>query len=147
MNIFTVLRASITIRRGPMSPQAYGRRALMYNIVITPYLLSISQNCVARMFVEMFPVLHLCELRTTCEILCSDGGEYEDSLHALILEAVRSPETPVYFNETTQRCVPEGCHLRTPSQHVTHPHQSSAHQCLASARCTFQAYSHVSSVL
>jgi hypothetical protein len=26
------------------------------------------------------------------------------------MEAVRISETSVYFNETTRRCIPEGCH-------------------------------------
>jgi hypothetical protein len=31
---------------------------------------------------------------------------------ALMMEAVRTYETSVYFNETTRRYTPEGCHLR-----------------------------------
>jgi hypothetical protein len=34
-------------------------------------------------------------------------------LIALMMEAVRTSETSVYFNETTQHCIPEGCHLHT----------------------------------
>jgi hypothetical protein len=31
----------------------------------------------------------------------------------LIMEAVRNSETSVYFNETTLRYIPEGCHVHT----------------------------------
>jgi hypothetical protein len=31
---------------------------------------------------------------------------------SLIMEAVRTSETSVYFNETTWRYIPEGCYLR-----------------------------------
>jgi hypothetical protein len=43
------------------------------------------------------------------------GGPY--SLHYaddhLPNNAVSTSETSVYFNETTLRCIPEGCHLKT----------------------------------
>jgi hypothetical protein len=28
-----------------------------------------------------------------------------------MMEAIRTSETPVYFNKTTRRYIPEGCHL------------------------------------
>jgi hypothetical protein len=31
----------------------------------------------------------------------------------LMMEAVRNSEMSVYFNSTTQRCIPESCHLHT----------------------------------
>jgi hypothetical protein len=31
----------------------------------------------------------------------------------LVMEAVRTSEAPIYFNETTWRYIPEGCHLHT----------------------------------
>jgi hypothetical protein len=34
------------------------------------------------------------------------------SFIALMMEAVRISKTSVYFNETTQRHIPEGCHLQ-----------------------------------
>jgi hypothetical protein len=37
----------------------------------------------------------------------------DDILIALMMEAVRTSETPVYFKETTRRCISEGCHLHT----------------------------------
>jgi hypothetical protein len=30
-----------------------------------------------------------------------------------MMEAVRTSETSVYFNETTERYIPDGCHLHT----------------------------------
>jgi hypothetical protein len=33
------------------------------------------------------------------------------SIIALMMDAVRTPETSVYFNETTSLYMPEGCHL------------------------------------
>jgi hypothetical protein len=27
------------------------------------------------------------------------------------MEVVRTSETSIYFNETTPRCIPEGCHI------------------------------------
>jgi hypothetical protein len=32
---------------------------------------------------------------------------------ALMMKAVRTAETSVYFNETTRRFTPDGCHLHT----------------------------------
>jgi hypothetical protein len=32
----------------------------------------------------------------------------------LMMEAVRASEMSVYFNETTRRYIPEGCHLQNP---------------------------------
>jgi hypothetical protein len=32
---------------------------------------------------------------------------------ALMMAAVHTPETSIYFNETTVRHIPVGCHLRT----------------------------------
>jgi hypothetical protein len=32
---------------------------------------------------------------------------------ALMMGTVHASETPVYFNETTRRYIPEGCHLHT----------------------------------
>jgi hypothetical protein len=32
---------------------------------------------------------------------------------ALMMEAVRTSETSVYFYEITRHCIPEGCHLHT----------------------------------
>jgi hypothetical protein len=47
-----------------------------------------------------------------CEISGSRGGEYEDdSIIALMMEAVRTSETSLYFNETIRRYIPEGCHF------------------------------------
>jgi hypothetical protein len=40
---------------------------------------------------------------------------------ALMMEAVHTSETSVYFNETTRRYIPEGCHLQYP---VTFPMRS-----------------------
>jgi hypothetical protein len=40
----------------------------------------------------------------TCEISGS---------HALMMEALRTSETSVYFNETTRRCILAGCSLPT----------------------------------
>jgi hypothetical protein len=34
-------------------------------------------------------------------------------MEALMIVAVRASETSVYFNETTRRYIPEGCHLHT----------------------------------
>jgi len=34
-------------------------------------------------------------------------------LEVLMMEAVRTSETSVYFHETTRRYVPESCHLHT----------------------------------
>jgi hypothetical protein len=31
----------------------------------------------------------------------------------MVMEAIRTSETSVYFNETTRRYIPEGCHLHT----------------------------------
>jgi hypothetical protein len=31
----------------------------------------------------------------------------------LKVQAVRTSETSVYFNERTQRCIPQGCHVHT----------------------------------
>jgi hypothetical protein len=33
------------------------------------------------------------------------------AMNALMMEAVRTSETSIYFNETTRRYIPEGCHL------------------------------------
>jgi hypothetical protein len=46
---------------------------------------------------------------------CSHGGEYEDNslLITLIMEAVHTSETSVYFNETTHHYIPEDCYLHT----------------------------------
>jgi hypothetical protein len=38
---------------------------------------------------------------------------HQDDEYALIMEAVRTSETSVYFNETTRLFIPEGCHLHT----------------------------------
>jgi hypothetical protein len=35
------------------------------------------------------------------------------SIITLMTEAVRNSETSVFFEETTQRHIPEGCHLHT----------------------------------
>jgi hypothetical protein len=34
-----------------------------------------------------------------------------DSIIRAMMEAAQTSETSIYFNETTQRCIPEGCHL------------------------------------
>jgi hypothetical protein len=45
----------------------------------------------------------------------SRGGKYEDDsrglIIALMMEAVSTSETSVYFYETTKRNIPEDCHL------------------------------------
>jgi hypothetical protein len=41
---------------------------------------------------------------------------------ALIIEAVHTSETSVYFNETTWRYVPEGCLLHTDRRENLKPH-------------------------
>jgi hypothetical protein len=38
---------------------------------------------------------------------------------ALVMEAVGTSETSVYFNETTQCYIPEGCHLVVNSRELT----------------------------
>jgi hypothetical protein len=42
------------------------------------------------------------------EISGTQGGEYED-IFALMMEAVRTSETSVYFNGSAWRYIPEGC--------------------------------------
>jgi hypothetical protein len=42
-------------------------------------------------------------------VLCSHEG-------ALIMEAANTSETSVYFQETTRRHIPEGCHLHIRSR-------------------------------
>jgi hypothetical protein len=53
----------------------------------------------------------------TSQISGSGGGEHEDDnllgYCALMMEAVSTYETSVNFYETTQRNIPEGCHLHT----------------------------------
>jgi hypothetical protein len=39
--------------------------------------------------------------------------EFSGRFIALMMDAVRTSETSVYFNETTRRYIPEGCHLQT----------------------------------
>jgi hypothetical protein len=51
----------------------------------------------------------VCEHQIAREISGASDGEYEHD--TLIMEAVRTSETSVYFNETTRRYNPEGCHL------------------------------------
>jgi hypothetical protein len=48
-----------------------------------------------------------------CEISGSHGDEYE---HALMMQAVRTSETAVYFNKTTRRYIAEGCYIH---EHVS----------------------------
>jgi hypothetical protein len=50
------------------------------------------------------------------EISGSHGGKYEDDcllgcIIALMMEAVCTSETSIYFNETTWHYIPDGCHL------------------------------------
>jgi hypothetical protein len=40
------------------------------------------------------------------------GSEHSHYQGALMMEAVRTSETSVYFNETTGRYIPESCHLQ-----------------------------------
>jgi hypothetical protein len=59
-----------------------------------------------------------------CEISGSRGGEYEDdSIIALMMEAVRTSETSLYF-EPIRRYIPEGCHLQANTvRHYTLSHR------------------------
>jgi hypothetical protein len=52
------------------------------------------------------------ELRLTCKISGSHGGEYEDVLGCCVvmMEAVNTSETSVNFYETTRRNIPEDSH-------------------------------------
>jgi hypothetical protein len=36
---------------------------------------------------------------------------YTAAIITLMMAAVRTSETSVYFHETTRRCIAEGCHL------------------------------------
>jgi hypothetical protein len=40
---------------------------------------------------------------------------------ALMMAAVRTSETLVYFNETTRRYIPEGCHILCSNVFYNHP--------------------------
>jgi hypothetical protein len=40
-----------------------------------------------------------------------------------MMEAVQTSETPVYFNETAQRYIPESCHLHTRSREKLKSHE------------------------
>jgi hypothetical protein len=57
---------------------------------------------------------------------------------ALMMEAIRTSETSVYFNETTLLCVLEGCHLHTFRCEKLKSYKSetvacSEHKCLSSS--------------
>jgi hypothetical protein len=53
------------------------------------------------------------------EISDSHSGEHEDDrclgCITLLMEAVRTSETSVYFHETTRHYIPESCHPQEPA--------------------------------
>jgi hypothetical protein len=60
-------------------------------------------------------VVDLRSCYSICEISDSHGGQYEeDSLlgyNCLMMETVHTSEMSFYFNETTRRYIPKGCHF------------------------------------
>jgi hypothetical protein len=49
------------------------------------------------------------------------------TITALLIEAARTSETSVYFNETTLHYIPEGCNLHTRRHDKLKTHSSKLH--------------------